>query len=81
VLCGDNAKPLGTLLEAAALNGPASVSMGAILKVVASAAISKGDRVACAAGGLAKTGTTNPAGIALSSAAAANEVISVAMVG
>jgi len=81
VLCGADEKPLGTLFEAAALGAAASVAMGAILKVVASAAISKGDRVASAASGKAKTGTTNPAGIALTSAAADGEVISVAMVG
>lgn len=81
VLAGADEKAVGTVFEAAALNAPVSVAMGAICKVIASAAIAKGARVKVAAGGLAVTGTTNPAGVALTSAAAAGEVISVAMIG
>jgi hypothetical protein len=81
VLAGADEKALGTLFEAAALGAMASVQIGGIAKAIASAAIAKGARVAVAANGLAKTGTTNPAGIALNGPSAANEVVSVALVG
>ena len=81
VLAGADEKAIGTLFEAGASGAAVSVAMGAICKVVASAAIAKGARVKVAASGKAVTGTTNPAGVALSSAAADGELISVAMVG
>lgn len=81
VLCGNDEKPLGSLFEAAALGGAASVQTGGICKVVASAAIAAGARVACAANGEAKTSTgTNPVGIALNAVSAQGEVVSVDMV-
>lgn len=81
VLCGDNEKPLGTVFEAAALGGAVSIQTGGIAKVVAGAAIAAGARVACGAGGKAKTSTgTNPVGIALGAAAGDGSVISVDMV-
>src|SRR5262245_47100431 len=78
VLAGADEKALGTVYEGAAEGAACSVAMGAILKVVASAAIAKGARVKVAAGGKAVTGTTNPVGVALSSCSADGEVISVA---
>lgn len=81
VLAGSTEKALGTVFEAADEGAAVSVAMGAILKVVASAAIAKGARVMAAAGGLGVTGTTNPVGIALTSCSAEGEVISVAAVG
>jgi hypothetical protein len=81
VLAGADEKALGTLFEEAPLAGAASVQIGGIAKVIASAAIAAGARVKVAAGGLAVTGTTNPAGIALTAATAANSVIPVALVG
>ena len=80
VLAGANEKALGSLFEAGAAGAAVSVAMGSILKVVASAAIAKGARVAVAAGGKAVTGTTNPVGMALSSCAADGELVSVAAV-
>lgn len=81
VLCGDNEKPIGSIFEGAELGQPASIQMGGICKVVASAAIAAGARVACAANGQAKTSTgTNPVGIALNAAGAAGVLVSVAMV-
>lgn len=79
-LCGNDAKALGTIFEVGDEGEPVSVQMGGIAKVVASAAIAAGARVACDANGQAKTGTTNPLGIALAAAGAANVVIPVALV-
>ena len=81
VLAGADEKALGTLFEGGAAGAAVTVAFGAILKVVASAAIAKGARVKVAAGGKGVTGTTNPVGMALSSCAADGEVISVAVVG
>jgi hypothetical protein len=81
VLCGADEKAIGTLFEAAALGAAASIQMGGICKVVAGTSITAGARVACGANGKAKSGTTNPVGIALDDAAGDGSVISVAMVG
>lgn len=86
VLCGNDEKPLGTLFEEAAVDasgterGAASVQLGGIAKVIAGGVIAAGARVACGANGLAKAGTTNPAGIALSAATGSGSVISVALI-
>ena len=80
ILAGADEKALGTLFEAGDEGAAVSVQMGGIAKIVASAAITVGARVGVAAGGLAKSGTTNPVGLALSGASGANSVISVALV-
>lgn len=83
VLCGADEKALGVVYEnslaSSAPYGPVTVQFAGIARVRASAAITAGATVAVAAGGLAKTGTTNPIGIALTGATQAGEVISVAL--
>lgn len=79
VLCGDDEKPVGSIFEAGGLGAPISIQMGGICKVIASAGITAGQRVACAANGLAKAGTTNPVGIALNTVVTSG-LVSVAMV-
>lgn len=78
-LCGADAKPTGTIFEAAELGQPVSIQIGGIAKVVAGETIAAGDRVNSMANGLAGQGTTNPAGIALNGAAV-NELVSVALI-
>lgn len=84
VLCGADEKAFGVVYEAAlsgsAPYGPVTVQFAGVARVRASAAIAAGAQVAVAAGGLAKTGTTNPIGIALNAAGGAGEVISVALI-
>lgn len=82
VLAGSGDKVLGTLFEVAALGGPASIQFGGIAKVVAGAAITAGSRVQSDGNGAAITLAAGvSAGIALFAAAAAGEVIPVALVG
>jgi hypothetical protein len=80
-LCGADEKPAGVIYEAAALGAPCTIYSQYIAKVVASGAIAAGARVASAASGQAKTGTTNPAGIALNATTAAGQLVSVLMCG
>lgn len=84
-LCGNDEKALGTIYEVnltatAGQLGPVTVQFGGIAKVVAGAAITAGARVACDGNGKAKTGTTNPLGIALTGSNGDLEVIDVALV-
>jgi hypothetical protein len=83
-LAGAAAKALGTIYEvplsATSPFGPATIQIGGIAKMVASAAINPGNRVNAAASGKIAVGATNPVGIALESAAGDNSVIAVAMV-
>lgn len=79
-LCGADGRIDGVISEGKAEGYHTSFNTrgNPILKVIASAAIARGDEVASAAGGLAKTGSTNPFGFARNSVAAAGEVVEVA---
>ena len=79
VLCGADEKALGAIFEAGGLGAPISVQLGGICKVVSSGNITAGARVASAASGLAKSGTTNPVGIALNTVTTGG-LVSVAMI-
>lgn len=81
VLAGNGDKVLGTLFEVANLGGPASIQFGGIAKVIAGAQIAAGATVQSDANGAAITlAAGTAAGIALFAAAAAGEVIPVALV-
>lgn len=84
-LGGLNDKVLGSIYEAglssSAPFGPVTVQFAGIAKVKAASAIEAGQRVNCAAGGKAAAGATNPIGIALSTVAANNEMVQVALIG
>lgn len=67
---------VGTLFEAAALGGAASIQTGGVAKVIVDSAVTAGTRIQVGASGGAAPGTTNSPGIALSGGAAGT-VISV----
>lgn len=85
LLSGDGDKALGVITEVNLSTttpfGPVTIQYGGIAKVKAAGAISIGDRVQSDSAGLATPGTANPAGLALTQATAASQVISVALIG
>ena len=77
VLAGNDEVGYGVITEAAAQGAAATLQISGIAKVVASGAINAGAKVAVAAGGKAKAGTTNPIGVARSTVSADGEVVEV----
>jgi len=78
-------KALGPIIEVplsatAGRYGPASIQLGGIAKLSAAGAINAGQRVVPTTNGQITTGTTNPVGVALETASAANQLIAVAMI-
>lgn len=77
VLAGDNGIFYGSIYEGAVADKPVTVQTSGIAKIIASGAITAGARVACAANGQVKAGTTNAFGTARSTVANQGEVVEV----
>jgi len=76
-LAGDEEIFAGVITEGRAAGKSTSVSRGPVIKAIAIAAIAKGVRVTCGAGGKVKAGTTNAFGTSRNSTAAANELLEI----
>jgi hypothetical protein len=86
VLAGSAEKALGPIIEVplsatAGRYGPASIQIGGIAKISAAGAIPAGTRVQATTNGQITPGTTNPVGVTLETAGAANVLVAVAMIG
>lgn len=83
ILGASGSKVLGPIIEvplaATSPYGPASIQVGGVAKMVASAAINAGVRVQCAASGKIEAGSTNPVGVTLERATGDGSVIAVLM--
>lgn len=79
VLCGDSDPIDGVISEGKAEGYHTSFNTkgNPILKVICASAITRGDQVQSAAGGLAKTGTNSPFGSARNSTSAAGEYVEI----
>lgn len=80
VLCGDGDPIDGVISEGKAEGYHTSFNTkgNPILKVIAAGVINRGAQVQSAAGGLAKSGSNSPFGIARNSTAAAGEYVEIA---
>lgn len=78
-LCGDGDPIEGVISEGRDVGYHTSFNTkgNPILKVICASAIARGSQVQSAAGGLAKTGTNSPFGVARNSTAAAGEYIEI----